>query len=99
MLRSRDGNTFAAVYEVVPGEPWRVSMESFTDTGAMVRTVMPGAGLEQASRWCSRWEVGQCGLDELLHHHAGHVNQFVATHGGVVARVSLADRAAIDERL
>ncbi len=98
-LRNRDRTVYASVYRIVPGEPWRISLETFTDDGAMIRTVMPGAGLDVRMEGSSRREVGQCELIDLVEEHANHVADYTDDTRSAVIAVDLEDRAAIDERL
>ena len=97
-LRSPDGSVYATLYQIAPGERWRMALDTFTDAGAMVRTVAPGGGLEMAFAGFSRKEYAVADPDRLLHLHADHVADAVPSLGGEVTAVALADRAAIDLR-
>jgi hypothetical protein len=99
VLRSRDGMAYASIYRVIPNEPWRMALDSFTDRAAMIRTAMPGAGLEVRERDHWRREVPQRTPLDLIGEHAFHVKEHMGRYQSEVVKASLEMRAAIDERL
>ena len=99
VLRNREGTVYASIYRIVPGEPWRMSLESFTDKAAMIRTVMPGAGLEVQERDYWRREVPPRTPLDLIGAHDFHIKEHTGRYQSRVVNASLEMRAALDERL
>lgn len=98
-LRSPDGTVFASLYRLTGGEPWRIALDTFTTAGGMVRSVFPGAGITSQVDGMSRREYLTADPDQLLALHAEHVAEAVRYLGGTVTTVTLADRAATDQKL
>lgn len=99
VLQNDDGTAYASIYRILPNEPWRMSLETFTDRAAMIRTAMPGAGVEVQERDYWRREVPQRTPLDLIGEHAFHVKEHTGRYQSEVVRASLEMRAALDERL
>lgn len=98
-LVSADGKTFAAVYRLRGVGMLRVTLNTMISDGRLVRTAMPGVGLEERLPDYHRTEVPRVPAAVLYQSHLKAVADFISTHGGVVVAVTLAELAAADERV
>jgi hypothetical protein len=95
-LATPDGQCFAALFRLTPGEPVRIALKTFLTGGGMVTTAMPGAGLQQDGATSSRIELQGVAPAELLARHREHVERFARERGLEVVRATLADYATAD---
>ncbi len=96
-LARGDGHCYASLYRLDPGEPLRLSLETFTSGGGLVRTVTPGADLQDITDTALRVEVPHARVPELLDRHQEHVQLFTEQRGLKAIPVTLQERAALDE--
>jgi hypothetical protein len=96
-LATADRACFASLYRLHPGEPLRVSLETFTTQRGLVRTVMPGVGEPHLDDTYMRTEHQGLEVPELLAQHQEDVEQFTARTGLEVVAQTFEGRAAIDE--
>jgi hypothetical protein len=96
-LATADGKCFASVYRLHPGEPVRLSFESFTTNRGLVRTVTPGVGDPHADQTFSRLELQGLNEAELLARHHEHVDAFVERTGLRIISQTLEGRTSTDE--
>ncbi len=97
-LATTDGTCHAALYRLA-GEPVRVKMDTFTSSGLLVRTAMPGVGFEDQDAGWARFEVPAMSMLGLHARHQRHVAQILAETGGSATPATLHDLARIDAAL
>jgi hypothetical protein len=99
VLVSEDGLTYAALYRVGTGGPVRVALDSLTDGGVFVRTAMPGAGIPRTESDYHRSEYGWRPVADLFEDHRREQRGIADGGGGAPRAFTLAERAALDEKV
>ena len=99
LLVSADGLTYAALYDLGWGGVVRVALDSVTDRGRLIQTAMPGAQIRSHDAEFHRTEVELGPVGDLLHKHRRETEKCLLKTDGRLARVSPAERTALDERI
>jgi hypothetical protein len=94
--RSRD--VFAAVFRLVPDEPWRLAFTTAFTDGALVQSANQLNGLKIEHDDYLRWGSATVNRTELLHLHRDVSEQFRAKGNRTVAPLSSALYAELDRR-
>jgi hypothetical protein len=97
---SADGLTYAALYRLGfgPGGLLRVTFDSVTDTGTLIQTSAPGAGITADEPDYHRIETPLTDISECQKAHEDHAADVVSKRGGKLTTVGLDELAEIDER-
>jgi hypothetical protein len=94
-LSTADGTCLVGLYRL-GNEPVRVKFDTYLGDGFLVRTVMPGAGVEDQGELWARFEEPAVGVPELYARHQQHVN-LVRLKAGEPRAVTLAEAVRLDE--
>ncbi len=95
-LATPDGKCFAAMYRLRDREPVRICLTTITSGRGMVRTAMPGAGLEVDEPTYLRTEMKGCHLADLFARHKLNVQRFSSQRGLAAISETLQGQQSVD---
>jgi hypothetical protein len=98
-LISSDQKTYVALYRLRRGALVRVTFTTVLTDDRLVRTAMPGAGIGKSDSEYHRVEVPWQPVAGVYERHKAEVSAYLSTHGGTVIAATLADQAAVDQRI